>query len=123
MANASPLCTVPDDVFRDGTKPGSLSAIIQNYKSVTTRTINRLRRLAGRTVWQRNYHERIVRNQRELEAKRSYIDNNPMQWALDAENPDHKSEQGLAAGRSQKQMLRAYCIVSASATASSSVMR
>lgn len=82
MANASPL-------HHDGTKSGSLSAIVQNYKSVTTRKINQLRGLSGKTVWQRNYHERIIRNQRELEAKRSYIANNPMQWALDAENPYH----------------------------------
>ncbi len=90
-ANASPLQTLTDDdVFRDGTKPGSLSAIVQNYKSVTTRKINRLRGLAGKTLWQRNYHERIIRNQRELEAKRKYIADNPKQWALDAENPDRK---------------------------------
>jgi putative transposase len=72
-----------------GAQSGSLSAILQNYNSVTTRKINRMRDLAGKTVWQRNYHERIIRDQRELEAKRDYIASNPLQWALDAENPDH----------------------------------
>jgi REP element-mobilizing transposase RayT len=89
-ANASPLRRDRDATHHDGTRAGSLSAIVQNYKSVTARKINRLRGLAGRTVWQRNYHEHIIRNQRELEAKRDYIANNPMQWALDAENPDRR---------------------------------
>ncbi len=88
-ANASPLRTQTDDTVQDGTQPGSLSAVVQNYKSVTVRKINRLRGLVGKTVWQRNYHERIIRNQRELEAKRDYIATNPLQWAFDSENPDH----------------------------------
>ncbi len=87
MANASPLQHA--NSRRDGTKSGSLSAIVQNYKSIITRKINRMRGLIGKTVWQRNFHERVIRNQRELEAKRDYIANNPMQWALDAENRDH----------------------------------
>ena len=74
----------------DGTEPGSLAAIVQNYKSVTTRKINHIHRLAGKTVWQRNYHEHVIRNQRELEAKRNYVADNPMHWVLDAENPDRK---------------------------------
>jgi hypothetical protein len=77
----------------DGTQSGSLSAIVQNYKSVTTRKTNQLRGLSGKTVWQRNYHERIIRSQRELEAKRDYIANNPLQRALDAEHPDRRQGQ------------------------------
>ena len=38
-------------------------------------------------VWQRNYYEHIVRNERELRAVRDYIKHNPMQWSLDRENP------------------------------------
>ncbi|NJM41641.1 MAG: hypothetical protein HC853_13225 [Anaerolineae bacterium] len=80
--NASPLRR------GDGTQAGSVAAIVQNFKSVTTRKINQMRGLVGRTVWQRNYHERVIRDARELEAKRKYIADNPMQWALDAENPN-----------------------------------
>jgi len=39
------------------------------------------------TVWQRSFHDRIIRNDRELSASREYLDNNPLAWALDAENP------------------------------------
>ncbi len=39
--------------------------------------------------WQRNYYERIARNQKELHRIRRYIANNPPQWKLDEENPKH----------------------------------
>jgi len=41
-------------------QPGSLGAIVGNYKSVTTRRINRLRGMPGTPFWQRNYRQRPV---------------------------------------------------------------
>lgn len=38
-------------------------------------------------LWQRNYYEHIVRNERQLERLRRYIDENPGRWQLDHENP------------------------------------
>lgn len=38
-------------------------------------------------VWQRNYYERIVRNDREWNDTRAYIIHNPAQWTEDSENP------------------------------------
>ncbi len=35
----------------------SLGAIVGNFKSVTTRRINRIRQVPGVKVWQRNYYE------------------------------------------------------------------
>jgi len=40
------------------------------------------------TVWQRNYYEHIIRNDESLNRIREYIVNNPLQWALDRENPN-----------------------------------
>lgn len=37
-------------------------------------------------LWQRNYYERIIRNERELDAIRAYIAANPARWADDPEN-------------------------------------
>jgi putative transposase len=70
-----------------GTTCGSLGAIIQNFKSVSTRSGNRMRNKPGCSVWQRNYYERVIRNERELSTVREYIVNNPMKWALDKDNP------------------------------------
>jgi REP element-mobilizing transposase RayT len=39
-------------------------------------------------LWQDGYFDRIVRNDRELERIRGYIEANPAMWADDEENPD-----------------------------------
>ena len=39
-------------------------------------------------VWQRGYYERIVRNERQLNAIRQYIADNPRRWAEDRDNLD-----------------------------------
>jgi len=65
----------------------SLGAVVGALKSLATHEINAL---LGRTgpLWQRNYYERVVRDEAELTAIRRYIEENPLRLALDAENPD-----------------------------------
>jgi putative transposase len=70
----------------NGTAAGSLSAIIQNFKSVTARKINQVKQGTSIGIWQRNYYERVIRNENELKAIRQYIEDNPLKWALDREN-------------------------------------
>jgi REP element-mobilizing transposase RayT len=62
--NASPLPTSP--IPPTGPPSGSLGAIVGNFKSVTVRRINRVRKTPGVRVWQRNYYEHIIRNERDL---------------------------------------------------------
>ena len=81
--DASPLPQRPT-----GPPPGSLGAIVGNFKSVTARRINRLRRAPSTPVWQRNYYEHIVRDGRALNAVREYIADNPERWAWDTYNPN-----------------------------------
>ena len=38
-------------------------------------------------VWQRNYFEHVIRDERELEHLRRYIRENPLKWDLDENNP------------------------------------
>ena len=73
-----------------------LPEIMRRFKTYTatqfrTRdtTPRDLRRI---NLWQRGYHDRVIRNDRELNAIREYILNNPMQWHLDRENPDRMVE-------------------------------
>jgi putative transposase len=80
--DASPLPQRPG-----GLSSGSLGALIGNFKSVTARRINRLRRTPGAPVWQRNYYEHIVRDEHALNAIRQYIADNPARWAWDTYNP------------------------------------
>jgi REP element-mobilizing transposase RayT len=58
----------------------SLSAIIGSYKSSVSREINKLRNTPGQLLWQRNYFEHIIRNEKELFAVRQYIINNPVKY-------------------------------------------
>ena len=67
-------------------RAGSLGAIVGSFKSAVTRRINALRG-GGGTVWQRNYHEHVIRNERDLRRIRRYIADNPVRWSLDRENP------------------------------------
>ena len=68
-------------------QPVILGAIVGAFKSLAAREINAM---LGRTgpLWQRNYYERVVRDETEPTAIRKYIEENPLRWALDAENPD-----------------------------------
>lgn len=67
-------------------KRHGLPEIVRGFKTFSSRRINRIRNTPGVPVWQRNYYERIVRDQRALDAIRQYILNNPQNWAKDAEN-------------------------------------
>jgi putative transposase len=63
--------------------PTTLSEIIRAFKSFSARHINQLRRTPGLPVWHRNYYERIIRNDDELNAIRKYIKENPANWEHD----------------------------------------
>jgi len=66
---------------------GSIPTIVRSYKSSVTKRINLLLNSPGAPLWQRNYYEHIVRNQGELNAIRGYIQNNPLKWEIDQDNP------------------------------------
>lgn len=67
--------------------PASLGAIVLQFKSAAVKRINTLRRTPGAPVWQRNYYDRIIRDDRELDAAREYILDNPRKWSQDKHNP------------------------------------
>ena len=76
----------------DGGRTSSLADVVRRFKTFTTRRyIVGVKRygwpaFAGR-LWQRNYHEHIIRNERSLNKIRQYIADNPAQWPHDPENP------------------------------------
>ena len=72
-------------------QPDSLGTIIGAFKSAVTRRINTHRterNLPIVHVWQRNYYERIIRDEKELFNTRRYIIENPMNWANDENHPN-----------------------------------
>lgn len=66
-------------------KPVTLSEIVRQFKTHSGRRINELRGTPGAPVWQRNYFERVIRNQKELQRITEYIMDNPRRWFEDPE--------------------------------------
>jgi REP element-mobilizing transposase RayT len=57
--------------------------IVAYFKYQSTKHINVMRNGGFQKLWQRNYYERVIRNEKELFETRQYIINNPMNWELD----------------------------------------
>ena len=70
-----------------GERPApTLGAVVGTLKSKSAIQINRHLGRNG-TVWQRNYYEHIIRNQKSMDKIRHYISDNPARWAVDRDNP------------------------------------
>jgi putative transposase len=65
----------------------ALDRVVGAFKSISATQINRLLSRTGQPLWQRNYYERVIRNESELQGLRDYIIHNPLKWADDTENP------------------------------------
>ncbi len=65
----------------------SLGAIMAGFKSAATKRLNRLRNTPNKPVWQRNYYDHIIRDEKEWDNIRKYIQTNPSEWGTDLENP------------------------------------
>ncbi|BAY07544.1 transposase [Calothrix sp. NIES-2098] len=76
---------------------GSIPTVIRSFKSAVTKRINLMRKTPYPPVWQRDYYERIIREDG-LDNVRQYIINNPLQWAEDEENPSHHPYEQLDLG-------------------------
>jgi REP element-mobilizing transposase RayT len=64
--------------------PLRLGDVVGSFKSGSARE-------AGTRLWQRGYHDHVVRDELDLERVREYIATNPSRWALDPENPARSS--------------------------------
>ncbi len=82
-----------------GPASGSIGAIIGQFKSIVTKRINSLRGTPGLDVWQRNYHEHVIRDENELQEIREYIVGNLGRWAEDENNPINIKEEKPQSGR------------------------
>jgi len=72
-------------------RSGTLSTIVRSFKSAASK-ITREKNLIGfQPLWQRNFFERIIRDDDALMKAREYVVNNPLRWHLDKENPDRNN--------------------------------
>ena len=68
-----------------------IADVVKNIKTyTTTHYIQGVRKNNWnpfyKRLWQRGYHEHIIRNENDLNRIREYIVNNPLQWHLDKTN-------------------------------------
>lgn len=81
------------DISNSDSKPGAASSaptvgqIMRVFKSISAISVNRILDRKDRPLWQRNYYERIIRDENELAGIREYIRFNPLKWPEDNENP------------------------------------
>ncbi len=54
----------------------TISTVIQQMKGYVTKTL-------GFSLWQRSFHDRVVRDERDYREIWNYIDTNPMKWEED----------------------------------------
>jgi putative transposase len=57
-----------------------LPEVVRALKTFSARRLNEMRGTPGAAVWQRGYCERIIRNERELNLTKRYIETNPQRW-------------------------------------------
>jgi REP element-mobilizing transposase RayT len=62
---------------RSTTHKGTLSKLMNGYKGAVSRQ-------AGVSVWQRGFHDHVIRNDQDYEAVYEYIETNPQRWDKDA---------------------------------------
>ncbi len=74
------------------TKRHGLTEVVRAFKTFSTRRINVLRETPGLQLWQRNYYERIIRDEAELGRISQYIVDNPARWLED----EYHAETGAA---------------------------
>ena len=79
------LCPLKNGSPRAATPTVALPNIINTLKALSTKQI-------GYSIWQRGYHDHIIRNDADLQATREYIQNNPLQWILDRTEPNGQEE-------------------------------
>ena len=59
----------------------SIPVIIGQYKMAVTKRIRQME--SDRQVWQRSFHDHIIRNQAAYDKIWRYIENNPLKWEED----------------------------------------
>ncbi len=75
----------------------TLGEIIGAFKSITTNRYidgvnNHDWEPFNRRLWQRNYYEHIIRDDRSFDILQSYIQDNPLRWKIDQLHPDVPSK-------------------------------
>jgi putative transposase len=78
--------------FRDGMQATGLASLVAGFKAAVTRRASHALPQLRMPVWQRNYYEHIVRDERDLQRIRDYVAANPARWEEDSYHPQFLAE-------------------------------
>jgi len=67
----------------------SLSDIIGKFKSFSCKKIREVLEDDEKFEWQKSFYDRIIRNEKELYQIRKYIQENPLRWDIEKDNPEN----------------------------------
>ena len=70
----------------------ALGQVVAYFKFQSTKYINQHRDMPETRVWQRNYYDHVIRDERDLQRIRQYVADNPIQWELDQLHPNNLSQ-------------------------------
>ena len=81
------ILIIENDSDQQMRKIKPLSELIGAFKTTSSNLIHQ--NGLSEFQWQRNYYDRIIRNEKELAKIRKYIFENPLKWELDRNNPEN----------------------------------
>ena len=70
-----------------GARSVALGTVVGSFKAAVSSRANELRGTPGASLWQRGFHDHVIRGEDDLAARRQYIAENPLKWHLDHEHP------------------------------------
>lgn len=76
MPNHIHLIILLHGTMRASSPTNNIETIIRSFKTMVTKEI-------GFSIWQRSYHDHIIRGEKDYQKIWEYIDTNPLKWELD----------------------------------------
>ncbi len=92
MPNHIHMIIVIDRERAEQSPAPTISDMICSFKSITTKMANQKDCIVGRKIWQRSFHDHIIRNQETYELVWNYIDTNILKWELDCYHTEYIQE-------------------------------
>ncbi len=76
MPNHIHLIIMLNGTMKASSPTKNIETIIRSFKTMVTKEI-------GNNIWQRSYHDHIIRGEKDYQKIWEYIDTNPLKWELD----------------------------------------
>jgi putative transposase len=89
LAPAREYFDTKSDIIPNDSNYATIGTVVGTYKSLVANECLKLFKSQNRYMghlWQRNYYEHVIRDEKSLQSVRRYISENPQKWSIDKEN-------------------------------------